>query len=464
VTVYERLSTVPLFAGLPEEDLHRLGESVAEISLAAGDELFAEGEPGSSAYVIAEGQIEILKTVGGRELLLAVLDPGNVIGEMALLREMPRMATARGRHPSTLLEIPKASLDALLDSSAVASRRLLDVVLERWRENEAQLRQSERMAQLGTLTAGLAHEMNNPAGAVVRGAGRLRASLDDYAAAYTEAMVTLGPEMRGQLDDAIADALRRAGKPHELDPLTRSDREDTVEDWLESHGVVRAGELAAALVDLGYDPAELERHTAAFGELHAAAAVTAVARAGSAGTLVREIEEGASRLAAIVKALKSYTHLDQAPVQSVDVTEGLDDTLLILRSRVREINVRRRYDPALPHIEAYASELNQVWTNLLANAADALDGRPDGTIEIRAQPGGLGVIVEIEDNGPGIPADIQDRIFDPFYTTKPPGAGTGLGLDISRSIILTRHGGTIAVDSEPGRTTFRVELPLRPPA
>jgi signal transduction histidine kinase len=464
VTITEQLATVPLFAGLPAEDLARLCEGVSEVHLSGGETLFEEGDVGTSAYVIAEGDIEIVKISAGRDVLLAVLGPGHVIGEMALLREMPRMATGRARSEATLLEIPKTSLDGLLDSSPVASRRLLDVVLDRWRANEAQLRQNERMAQLGTLTAGLAHEMNNPAGAVVRGAGRINASLQEYAAAYATAAAVVGADGRPDLDAAIGNALARAGKPNDLDPLTRADREEALEEWLEDRRVDRAWELAPALVDLGYDVGGLDELVAPFADAITVAAVTAIAVAGTTGTLVREVEEGATRLAAIVKALKSYTHLDQAPVQTVDLTVGLDDTLLILRSKLRDVAVERNYHPDLPTIEAYASELNQVWTNLLDNAADAVAGQDGARISISAAPGDLGVVVEVEDNGPGIPEEIQDRIFDSFFTTKPPGAGTGLGLDISRSIIITRHGGKISVLSRPGRTTFRVELPLQPPA
>ncbi len=187
--------------------------------------------------------------------------------------------------------------------------------------------------------------------------------------------------------------------------------------------------------------------------------------AASVAALVREVEEGAGRLSSIVHALKSYSYLDQAPVQEVDITKGIDDTLLILKRKTDGITVQRDYADDLPTIEAYGSELNQVWTNLIDNASDAIKHAEivGGKIIIRAFPKGEGVAVEIEDNGPGIPGEIQNRVFDSFFTTKPPGSGTGLGLDISRSIVMTRHGGEIGVESEPGRTIFRVELPLRPP-
>lgn len=460
-----RLDAVPLFAGLPDEDLERLTSGVTEVRLEPGAPLFAEGEEGDSAFVIIEGEIEIVKQALNREVLLAVQGPGTVIGEMALLHEAPRMATGRARDAVTLLQIPKTTFDAILDTSSSAARRTMDVVLERWRENQAQLQQSERMAQLGTLTAGLAHELNNPAAAVKRGAGSLAAAVTTHGAAYAAAVAAVEDTDRASLDGTIAAAMQQAARSVDLDPLTRSDLEAEVEDWLADRGIEPAWEMAPALVELGYRADELDTVAARYGSA-AAAVVRAITAAGAVGSLLREVEAGAGRLSAIVKALKSYSYLDQAPVQQVDLTQGIDDTLLILKRKTENLTIRRDYAPDLPTIEAFGSELNQVWTNLIDNAADALTsaGTVDGTITIRAFPIDDGVAVQVEDNGPGIPDSIQSRVFDSFFTTKPPGSGTGLGLDISRSIVMTRHAGTIGVSSTPGKTVFRVELPLRPPA
>jgi signal transduction histidine kinase len=437
---------------------------VSEVVLDDGDELFHEGDRGDSAYVIVAGEIEIVKQAVNREMLLAVQGPGTVIGEMALLHQAPRMATGRARGSTTLLQIPRSSFDYVLDTSPAAARRTMDVVLERFRQNQAQLQQSERMAQLGTLTAGLAHELNNPAAAVKRGAEQLAAGVADYGAAYADAVASLDAGSRPGFDDAVADAMERGAQPVDLDPLARSDTEMQIEDWLTDRGIEPAWKMAPGLADLGYGTDDLapieERFAAATGTV-----VTAMTAAASLATLLREVEEGAGRLSTIVRALKSYSYLDQAPVQDVDLRRGINDTLLIMKRKLGDIAVRRDYAADLPTIEAFGSELNQVWTNLIDNAADAIHAAAttDGVIEIRAFPIDSGVVVEIEDNGPGIPPDIQARVFDSFFTTKPPGSGTGLGLDISRSIVMTRHGGTIGVASEPGKTVFRVELPLRPP-
>jgi len=460
-----RLDAVPLFAGLPDEDLNRLSAGVTEVRLEPGAALFAEGDEGDSAYVIVDGDIEIVKQALNREVLLAVLGPGAVIGEMALLHEAPRMASGRSRTGATLLEVPRASFDAVLDTSAAAARRTMDIVLERFRENQAQLQQNERMAQLGTLTAGLAHELNNPAAAVKRGAEQLSVAMTGHAVAYARALRNLDDAAVDRFRAVMAETTMRATQPSDIDPLERSDLETDLEDWLTDRRIEPAWEMAPALADLGYAPADLDNIAAGFADA-TGSVVSAITAAASVAALLYEVEEGATRLSTIVKALKSYAYLDQAPVQDVDVRRGLDDTLLILKRKTKDIVVRREYAEDLPMIEAYGSELNQVWTNLIDNAADAIRSAAEtgGRITIRAFAADSGVVVEIEDDGPGIPADIQSRVFDSFFTTKPPGAGTGLGLDISRSIVMTRHGGLISVDSEPGRTVFRVELPLRPPA
>lgn len=460
------LKAIPLFADLPEQDLATLAEGVDEVALRAGEVLFKEGEEGHHAYVVTAGEIEITKASAGRELLLAVKGPGMVVGEMALLEEAPRSATVRARSDTRLLRIPKAQLDALLAASPTAVRALFAVVLGHWRSTQVTLRQSERMAQLGTLTAGLAHELNNPAAAVRRGSEELREAVTEYAEARAAlAEAGLGDSVRPTLDELRERARTHAGHPPDLDPLTRSDREDEIESWLEDHDVGRAWEIAPVLVDLDLDEEALDTIVRTFGDGVAPLVLRWLRATHTALTLVSEVEEAAGRMSAIVKALKSYSYLDQAPLQEVDLAAGLDDTLLIMKSKIKDIAVRRSYAPDLPRIEGYGSELNQVWTNLIDNAADAVHatGRSDGKIIIRAFRADGRVAVEIEDNGTGIPDAIRDRVFDSFFTTKPPGSGTGLGLDISYGIVVHRHRGNISVSSEPGRTTFRVELPLRAP-
>ena len=458
--MFDFLKKVPLFADLPKADLLRLCKDVEEVRLPKGDELFAEGSPGDRAYVIKEGQLEVVKASSGREVLLAVREPGEVIGEMALLEETPRMASVRARTDSVLLAIRKEPLDHLLSTSLSASAAMFHVILGRWRTTEVMLRQSEKMAQIGTLTAGVAHELNNPAAAVKRGAGQSGAAVAQMAQAQSELARLELTEAQQQALQSLADRAREhATRPPELDALARSDREYELESWLDEQGVSDAWELAPPLVNQGYDTAELTELADDFATDQLAGVINWLNATYTVNNILEEIGQGAGRISDIVKALKAYSYLDQAPVQDVDVHEGLDNTLLILRSKLSTgVSVRREYAPDLPTIQAYGSELNQVWTNLIDNAADALDGQ--GEITIRTHRDGEAVVVEIEDNGPGIPPDIQPRVFESFFTTKPPGQGTGLGLDISYKIVVDKHLGEVKLFSEPGRTRFQVRLPI----
>ena len=456
----EFLRKVPLFDGVSEEDFEHLCEDAKLVSLTEGETLVTEGEAGDTAYVIQTGELEVFQESGGREVFLAARKTGEVIGEMAVLEESPRTATLKARTDSTLIAIGKESMDHLLSTSISAANAMFHTMFERYRGTEVMLRQSEKMAQLGTLTAGVAHELNNPAAAVKRGADQLQqavAGLSTAGAGLGE--LTMTEEQSKALQELGKAARERSGRPSELDALARSDREYEFETWLEDHGVDDAWEIAPALVNMGYEASELESLAVSFSSEQLPAVAGWLNSSFTVHNVMAEVGQGAERISEIVKALKGYSYLDQAPVQNVDLHEGLDNTLLILRSKLTSgIVVRREYASDLPKIEAYGSELNQVWTNLIDNAADALEGQ--GEITIRTRTDGDQVVVEIEDNGPGIPAEVQPRIFDSFFTTKPPGKGTGLGLDISYKIVVEKHRGDIQLDSKPGKTQFQVSLPL----
>jgi signal transduction histidine kinase len=458
--MFDSLRKSELFGELSDDDLQRLCLTTEYVRLAAGETLFTQGSPGDKAYFIQEGLLEILNTAGGREVLIAVRKPGELIGEMALLEETPRSAEVRARVDSLLFAIGKQQFEQLFGSSPAALKNMLHTVLFRLRETQAMLQHSERMAQLGTLTAGVAHELNNPASAARRAADQLFEELPRFKQAQSALQqLALTPNQQEKLSAEIQRAEQQAGRPPELDALVRSDQESSLESWLETHGVSDSWQLAPALVDLAYDAARLEDLAREFGPEQFGVVIRALNASYLIQRLSIEIGQAAGRISELVRALKGYSYLDQGPVQPVDIHQGLEDTLMILRGKINQgISVRREYAEDLPRIQGYGSELNQVWTNLIDNALDAVDGA--GEIVLRTRREGDRVVVEVNDNGPGIPEEIQGRVFDQFFTTKDPGKGTGLGLDISYRIVVDKHRGDIRLSSQPGNTRFEVWLPV----
>jgi signal transduction histidine kinase len=461
------LRSVSLFHELSPDSLAELAAIAEEVRLAPGDELLAEGSMGDRAYIVRAGQVEIYKTSLGRQVLVDTRMPGEVIGELALLEQKPRQFSVRASEPATLVSIHQEPFNRLLDTSPSAARAMLHIVLQRMLRSEGMIQQSEKMAQLGTLTAGIAHELNNPAAAVQRAATQLADRVSDYARAQS----ALDDLPLSADESAVVAALEQRiratiQRPPLLDPLQRSDREVALEAWLAELGVGEPWDFAPVLAAMGYTVESAAPLAAQFAPAHVPPLLVWLCNSYEVQSLLAEIGYGATQIVKIVGALRSYVYHDQAPLLAVDVHDGLDNTLLMLRHELKDgITVHRDYCLDMPRIQAYGSELNQVWTNILHNAADALAGQPDAAITIRTRYDAAQneVVVEIEDNGPGIPADILPRIFDPFFTTKEPGKGTGMGLNISHSIVVQKHRGHLTATSRPGATCFQIRLPVASP-
>jgi signal transduction histidine kinase len=362
---------------------------------------------------------------------------------------------------SRLLVISQAAFQTLLSCSPSAPLKILHTVTSRLRSTESALIQNEKMAALGTLAAGLAHELNNPAAAVRRSAAQLRDVLAerDKLAARLHSLATdeHQKESLGSLQAEVAE--RKITAPPE-DPLALCELEDGLQEWLEDRGVDEAWVLAPVLVSSGWNRDELESLAERFSTTQLSVVVGWLGASSSVYGLLEEVGQSAEALSEIVKAVKTYSYLDQVPIQEVDVVESLENTLVLLRSRITAgISITRDYADDVPRIEAYGSELNQVWTNLIDNAIDAIVGQ--GVLTLRAFAAESVVTVDVIDDGSGIPQEIQPRIFEPFYTTKDPGVGTGLGLHIAYNIVVNKHRGQLKVASRPGETRFRVVLPIR---
>jgi signal transduction histidine kinase len=450
------LSRVPAFTGLPDDQIAWfLGQS-REVSLKAGDVYARQGDPADAMFVILQGDFQWRGEIGGGTVLLAS-KVGDVTGALPYSRMKQFTVTGRAVTDGRVLRFPAALFPDLIQRMPELAKRLVAVMSDRIREATRLEQQRDRLAGLGKLSAGLAHELNNPASAAKRAAAQLRDSLKRIKDASHElGQRELTPAQKLEIEKLELSFTQRNEPPP--DALTISDLEERIDSLLRTHGQNDLWQLAAELAHRGIEPSALE---SLFDNLDAGTARAALVRIAASlelANLLSEIESSTSRISDLVGAIKEYTFMDQSPVQNVDVVRSLETTLTILNHKLkRGITVQRDYQPVPLLVNSFGSELNQVWTNLIDNAIDAMSGK--GELRVRTYRDDGFVVVEIGDNGPGISPEIKPHIFEPFFTTKGVGEGTGLGLDTAQRIV-KKHQGNIQVSSKPGDTCFQVWLPL----
>ena len=456
----DELRSLGLFDGLRDDQLAELVEGGTEVRVEPGVVLFREGEHADFWWVLLDGAVDLVRHVGREDTVVARMDaPGRWAGGFRAWDEQGvYLATGRGATEGRVLRVPAAVLRERSSAWFPFAGHLIEGLYHTARSIESTARQREALVTLGALAAGLAHELNNPAAAATRAVDALEAECQTL-------LSSLGRLAHNEISAGqfiALDELRREIGPEAAvtDPLTLADEEDAVSSWLIDHGVVREWIIAPALAAAGADLAWCERAATVLEGSALQPGLEWVASVSSVATLLSEVKQSTRRIFELVAAVKSYSQMDRASIQQVDVTEGLESTLAMLGQKLRDrVTVVRDYGADVPRIEGYAGELNQVWTNLIDNAVEAMDGV--GTLRVTTRAEGAHVVVEIGDTGPGMSPEVAARAFEAFYTTKDAGKGPGLGLDIARRIVVERHGGTISIDSRPGDTELHIRLPVR---
>jgi len=457
-TLAHQLKAVPAFSDLSGDEVEWLASHMELAHYEPGDIVVEEGAPADRMFVILEGEIrgQREKAVGDGRTYSSRAP--HVTGMLPYSRLTHIPLTIRAMAATSIAMLPSSKFPEILARLPDLGSKLVGVLADRIRETTRTDQQREKLTALGKLSAGIAHELNNPASAVRNAAINLQQVVKALRSAGLHLdQRNLTSEDRTFLAHIECDWSKNH-PPAALDSLERSDREEEIGEWLEHRRVANARQLAPDLVDAGCDLETLRSLSSRFDDETLADVITRLTASFTLNRLVEQIESGTSRIGDLVHAIKQYSYMDQMPEQEIDVHQGLENTLILLHYRLKHgVKVVREYDRSLPRICARGSELNQIWTNLIDNAIDAMDGRGELIVRTEAEFGG--VLVEIRDSGPGIPPEIRDRIFEPFFTTKQVGDGTGLGLDTVYRIV-QQHRGEVRVDSEPGRTSFQVRLPF----
>jgi signal transduction histidine kinase len=443
------LLRLPAFAELPEDQIEWFLSHSNELTLKVGEVYIKQGDPPDAMFVLLEGEFEWIVVMTGKA--------GTVTGALPFSRMKQYSVTSRATTEARILRFPTALFPELIQKMPELVKHLVGLMTDRVREATRLEQQRDRLASLGKLSAGLAHELNNPAAAAKRASAQLRETLHRI----KEASLQLGqreltPTQKAEIEKLETSFTQNDAPPP--DTLTISDLEDQIDSLLRSHGQNDLWLLSAELAQRGIKPEALESLFENLDAGTARAALVRIAASVEIASLLKEIESSTARISELVRAIKEYTYMDQSPLQNVDVVKSLETTLTIMNHKLkRGVTVQRDYQPVPLMVNSFGSELNQVWTNLIDNAIDAMSGK--GELRVRTFRDNGCVVVEVGDNGPGISPEIRSHIFEPFFTTKAVGEGTGLGLDTVQRIV-RKHKGHIQVNSEPGDTRFQVSLPL----
>lgn len=452
------LRQVSVFADLPDDQVAWFMSQVKDISVKAGEIYARQGDPADAMTVLLEGQFQWRGEIAG-ETLVRDVSAGEVTGVLPFSRMKRYTLSGRALTDGRMLRFPAALFPELVQRMPELTTRLVGLMSDRIRETTRLEQQRDRLVSLGKLSAGLAHELNNPASAAKRASSQLRDMLKQVRDASHElGKRDLTPQQKSEIEKLESSLMRANGHPP--NPLAASELEEKIDSLLRSHGQNDLWQLSGDLARKNFSPSDLEHLFDMLEPETARAALIRMATLGEIAGLLNEIESSTTRISDLVKAIKEYTFMDQSPVQNIDVVKTLENTLTILNHKLkRGVTVHRDYQPLPLLVNSFGSELNQVWTNLIDNAIDAMSGKGDLTIRTLRQDDS--VVVEIRDNGPGISPEVLPRIFEPFFTTKGVGEGTGLGLDTVQRII-KKHRGNVQVRSKPGDTCFQVWLPMAP--